>query len=284
VTNEQGVACPRLWISYPWIRNEERDFNYLVAQLKAANIEAVYDSFQLEPDSRLAERIVQRLMSIGFDGWIYILTHQCFTRRTYTDELTQAIDQTLHKMGPDFPVAGLMYGIATQQVPPVLRVLPCISLGDPDWKRQVSGILKPDAARSSKSRAEKCRYVWKIHSCYGGDPQLAAVEVHTTGERIQYWRFAIPKAAKVTRWGQGRSGGGEISRVIFAETKGTGRYENRDIAWFGAANTVSNTESAYAVFSGGVPDFICFGPSQTPFGSPAKMEVLWPGLAKGVEE
>jgi hypothetical protein len=283
VTNQQGVGRPRLWISYPWIRNEERDFNYLVPQLKAANIEAVYDSFQLQPDSRLAERIIQRLMSIGFDGWVYILTHQCFTRRTYTDELSQAIDETLLKMGPDFPMAGLMYGIATQQVPAVLRVLPCISLGDPDWKRQVSGILKPDAARS-KSHVEKSRYIWKIHSCHGGDPQLTAVEVQTTGERIQYWRFAIPKGARVTSWGQGRSGGGEISRVVFAETKGTGRYENRDIAWFGAANTVSNTESAYAVFSGGVPDFICFGPAQTPFGSPGKMEVLWPGLAKNIDD
>jgi hypothetical protein len=132
VANDQSAASPRLWISYPWIRNEERDFTYLVPQLKAANIEAVYDSFPLQPDLRLGERIVQRLMSIGFDGWLYILTHQCFTQRAYTDELTEAIDQTLLHMGPDFPMAGLMYGIASQQVPLVLRSLPCISLGDPD--------------------------------------------------------------------------------------------------------------------------------------------------------
>src|SRR5512145_252595 len=76
MAKNQSGARPRLWISYPWIRNEERDFNYLVPQLKAANIEAVYDSFQLQPDSQLGERIIQRLLSIGFDGWLYILTHQ----------------------------------------------------------------------------------------------------------------------------------------------------------------------------------------------------------------
>jgi len=65
VADNQSTPCPRLWISYPWIRNEERDFTYLVPQLKAANIEAIYDSFQLQPDLRLGERIVQRLMSIG---------------------------------------------------------------------------------------------------------------------------------------------------------------------------------------------------------------------------
>ncbi len=109
---------------------------------------------------------------------------------------------------------------------------------------------------------------------------MTAVEVHTDGDRIQYWRFAIPKSARVIRWGQGRSGCGEISRIIFAEAKGSGRYENRDVTWFGAANTISQTESAYAVFHGTLPDFICFGPSQTPFGSPGRMEMLWPGLMK----
>jgi hypothetical protein len=282
VANEQNPACPRLWISYPWIRHEERDFTYLVHQLKLANIEAEYDSFQLQPDSRLGERIIQRLLSIGFDGWLYILTHQCFTRRTYTDELTEAIDQTLLHMGPDFPMAGLMYGIATQQVPPVLRVLPCISLGDPDWKRQLSGILKNDSLRTQKRGpgAKEPRFVWTIHHGYAGDPSLTAIEVHTRGDRIQYWRFAIPKSCKVTRWGQGRAGGGEISRIIFAEAKGSGKYESRDVSWFGAANTISDMESAYAVFSGPLPDFICFGPSQSPFGSPGKMEMLWPGLVK----
>ncbi len=32
--NDQIIAHPRLWISYPWIRTEEADFNYLVPQLK----------------------------------------------------------------------------------------------------------------------------------------------------------------------------------------------------------------------------------------------------------
>jgi hypothetical protein len=280
VDTNQSVACPRLWISYPWIRNEERDFGYLVPQLRTANIEAVYESFQLEQNSHLGDRIVQRLRSIGFDGWLYILTHQCLTRRNCTDELTGAIDQTLLQMGRDFPIAGLMYGIATQQVPPVMRVLPCISLGDPDWKRQLSGVLKADPNRSKKIRISETRFIWNIHSSFDGDPQMTAIEVHTRGDRIQYWRFAIPKSSVVVRWGQGRAGGGEISRIIFAEAKGSGRYENRDVVWFGAANTVSDTESAYAVFSGPLPDFICFGPSQTPFGSPGNMEVLWPSLMK----
>jgi hypothetical protein len=279
VGNDQSETCRRMWISYPWIRNEERDFTYLIPQLKAANIEAVYDSFQLPPNAQLSERVTKRLLSIGFDGWLYILTYQCFTRRDYTDELTGAIDQTLHQMGPGFPVAGLMYGIATQQVPLMLRVRPCISLGDPDWTRQLTGVLRSDTMHSKREHGKiEPRFVWKIHSCYDGDPSLTAVEVSTRGDRVQYWRFAAPRNAKIIRWGQGRSGTGEILRVVFAEARGSGRYENRDITWFGAANAVSDTESAYAVFSGPLPEFICFGPSQSPFGSPGAMETFRPDL------
>ena len=94
------------------------------------------------PDMRLWERIVPRLVSIGFDGWLYILTHQCFTRRAYTDELTAAIDKVMLRLGYEFPMIGLMHGIATQNVPPALRVRPCISLGDPEWKQQLSETLQ----------------------------------------------------------------------------------------------------------------------------------------------
>jgi hypothetical protein len=227
----------------------------------------------------LWERIVPRLVSIGFDGWLYILTHQCFTRKTYTDELTAAIDKITLRLGPKFPMIGLMHGIATQNVPPALRVRPCISLGDPEWKQQLSEALEQriPAGKARTMRTES-RFFWKIHSRYGGDPSMTAVEVSSMTERIQYWRFAVPKSAQTARWGQGPAGGGEISHVRFAEAKGSARFEHRDILWFGAANTVSDTESAYVVFLGPLPDFICFGLAKTPFGPPDSMEVLRPNL------
>jgi hypothetical protein len=277
VADSQMPLNPRLWINYPYINGEERDFSYLISQLKRANIEAAYDSFQLISDVRLWERIVPRLISIGFDGWLYILTHQCFTRRTYTDELTAAIDKITLRLGPKFPMIGLMHGIATQNVPPALRVRPCISLGDPEWKQQLSETLRKStlSGRDRKIGTET-RFSWKIHSCYGGDPSMTAVEVRSAVERIQYWRFGVPKSTQTARWGQGPAGGCDISPVRFAEASGSGKFEHRDILWFGAANTVSDTESAYAVFLGPLPDFICFGSAKSPFGPPDSMEVMHP--------
>jgi hypothetical protein len=258
---------------------EERDFTYLIPQLKDSNIDATYESFQLMPECQLGERIVQRLFSVGFDGWLYILTHQCFTRRTYTDELSGAIDQALLRMGPYFPMAGLMYGISAQHVPPVLRVLPCISLNDPDWKAQIFEVLRSDLSHSKKGMPRKeTHFAWKLHSGFNGDPSKTVIEVRPRNERIQYWRFAIPRTFRAIKWGQGPAGVCEITNVRFAEASGLGRHENRDVTWFGAANTVSNTESAYAVFSGPLPDFICFGPAESPFGPPGHMEILYPHL------
>lgn len=125
----QRSGCARIWISYLWSGGAEGDFRYLVPQLKGVNIEALYDSLQVRPDIRLQQRIMQRLLSIDFDGWAYILTHQFLTRRTCADELIEAIDQALLQMGPGFPVVGLLHGIAAQQVPPMLRVRPCLSVG-----------------------------------------------------------------------------------------------------------------------------------------------------------
>jgi hypothetical protein len=282
VADSQMPFIPHLWINYPYISSEERDFSYLISQLKKANIEAAYDSFQLMSDVRLWERIVPRLVSIGFDGWLYILTHQCFTRRTYTEELTAAIDKITLRLGPEFPMIGLMHGIATQNVPPALRVRPCISLGDPEWKQQLSEALRKSVLPGKdRTMRNETRFSWKIHSCYGGDPSMTAVEVRSMAERIQYWRFAVPKSTQTARWGQGPAGGGDISRVRFAEARGSGRFEHRDILWFGAANTVSDTESAYAVFLGSLPDFICFGSAKSPFGPPDAMEVMRPRSLSG---
>jgi len=182
-------------------------------------------------------------------------------------------------MGPDFPMVGLLYGIASQQAPPMLRIRPCISLGDPNWRQQISEVLKNSTRSRKRIARDETHFIWKVHPCFGGDPALTAVEVRSRDESVQYWRFAIPKAAHPVRWGQGASGGREISHIRFAEATGSGRFGNHEITWFGAANIISNTESAYAVFPGPLPSFICFGPAKNPFGPPGRMEIFWTALS-----
>jgi hypothetical protein len=282
VKDRQNTPRHRLWISYPWTGREESDFSYLVPMLKDTNIDATYESLQLTPDSPLCQRIVQRLLSIEFDGWLYILTHQLEIRKTCADELIAAIDQTQKCLGTGFPIVGLLHGISAQLVPSVLRMRPCFSLGDADWKCRIAKILRePSIAGSNVPPPDVTRFNWKVHSGYDGDPLKTAIEVAPKSESVPYWRFAVPSAARVVSWGVGAAGGGEIAPLKFAVARGTGRYGTDDVTWFGAANAISCTESAYAVIAGPLPDFVCFGPARNPSGPPGQMEVFRLARVKG---
>ncbi len=271
---QQESRRPRLWISYPWTSKVERDFTYLVSELKHSDIEATYDTLQLQPDARLQERIMQRLRSIGFDGWVYILTQQILAQTGYTAELIAAIELTHRQMGSDFPILGLLHGISTHNVPPAFRSRPCLSLRDPDWAFQVSNVLRQRAASKKDGVRIETRFVWRIHPCWDGDSSKTAFEVGTYSETIPYWRFAIPRSAQAIQWGVGPAGGNEISTLKLGVANGSGKCGNSAIIWFGAANKVTNRESAFIVFSGPPPEFICFGPAESYLGPPGKVEVF----------
>jgi len=122
--------------------------------------------------------------------------------------------------------------------------------------------------------ADEMRFNWNVHYCYGGNPLMTAVEVGPRNESVPYWRFAFPSSARIVSWGVGAAGGcGEIAPLKFAVAKGSGRYATDEVLWFGAANAISATESAYAIVAGPLPEFVCFGPARNPSGPPGPMEV-----------
>ena len=269
-----GQEIPRLWVAYPWTQREEGDFVYLVAQLKEAGIEATYNSIEIRPDFRLDEWVETRLAANHVDGLACVLTPVSVMRKNCADELMAALNLVFKEKGPDFPVVGLLNGVAQQNLPPTLRGRPCFHVTDPHWQRQVASLLKNRAERSV--RKDESRFIWTVHPSFGADPESTAVEVGVRQESIPYWRFATPKSIQPVKWGQGPRGGGEISPIKFSVVRGSGRMSGAEVTWFGAANAVSLTESAYLVFTGRLPEFICFGPAKGPQGPPDKMEMFRP--------
>ncbi len=266
---------PHVWIVYPWVERKERDFGYVISQLKDAGVEASWDEVQFAPGTPLWQQIVPRLVGSNVNAFACIMTAHWQVRRACCDELVTALDQVLDFKGPDFPRVNLLCGIAVQDLPPTLRMLPCISLADSNWNLQFAKSLK--ATPHGLEPEHQTRFTWKVHPAYGGNPEITAVEVCAKAESIQYWRFAVPRQAPPCHWGQGPSGGGDISPFKVAPVKGSGRYAHYDVAWFGAGNAVTKTESAYVLFSGRLPDFVCFGLAKTPYGPPSLMEMYWVG-------
>lgn len=271
----QGLERSRLWISYLWTNREEKDFSYLVPHLSSPEVEPTFDSIELQPDLQLWQRIEQRLLAIDFTGWLYVLTHQVLTRKACADGLISGINKMLLHKGPAFPMVGLMYGIKAQYLPAPLRMRPCLSLEDSEWKNQLSGVLKQLAASTKKQAGRRdSRFTWKIHHGWGGDSSATAVEVAPGAEDIRHWRFAIPKETQVARWGLGAAGGGEILPPSQGVAMGYGKFGSTDVAWFGATGGITGAESAYIVFSGAPPEVVCFGPAENPMGPPRQMEIV----------
>jgi len=268
--NDSAEAPLRLWISYPWAQREEGDFAHLIFQLKEIGIRAGYDAVEVRPETQLWPLVERKIAAA--DGWAYVLTPVSVMRRRCVDELTQALDRAHGRKGKDFPVFGLLHGVSAQHLPPALRMRPSFSLADPQWKKQVEAVMKN--REGSAGRGEQTRFEWKLHPCFGGDPEATAVEVGAKKESIPYWRFAVPRRSPAARWGQGPRGGGEISPIKFSVVRGSGRFGHHEVTWFGAANAVSLTESAYAVFLGHLPEFVCFGPARGPTGPPGTMEMF----------
>ena len=278
MSNGSQAKHPQVWIAYPWVQRKERDFEYVAAQLKQAGIEATWDSIQQDPTSPLWQQLVPRLVGSQADAFACIVTAPWLVRRACADELVMALDQALQYRGPDFTRIGLLHGIALQDLPPTLRLLPCFSLADPNWNLQVAEALK--ATPRGHEPGLQARFTWKIHPSYHGNPAITAIEVCSKSENIQYWRFAVPRSVAPYHWGQGPSGGGDISPVKVSPVKGSGRYARHEVTWFGAGNAITKTESAYVLFSGQLPDFICFGPAKAPHGPPVLMELYCMGTVR----
>jgi hypothetical protein len=264
---------PRLWLTYAWADNEEGDFSYLVQELDAAGIDVTYDRIALVPGRRLWDQIGAQITRGPYDGWAYLLTPNSLHSEACREELAYALYRVLRERGEEFPLVGLLHGVRIDDVPPSLAVRLCVSLASPSWKEEVRAGLERRPPRIAPSA--QTQYVWRIHRPYGGVGTQVAIEVRPRFAELMYWRFAVPASATVVRWGHGPSGGGAIaSRGNDVVEGGTGEIGGTRVAWFGAGDRLSAGISAYVVFDGLPPDFVCFGAALEAFGPPAAVESI----------
>ncbi len=268
---------PQICITHPWVVKAQGEFAYLAQQLKVFDIDSIYDSVEIREGMTLWDHVASRIMSDDIDSWVYVLTQRFMADGRCRDELMTTLNRACKEKGASFPLVGLLSGISALSLPPAFRLRPCFHLADPDWKQRFRAAISHHVSEE-RPRAGPSLFKWRIHPSYGGESSNTAVEVGPRGENIRFWRFAVPVSAPLMRWGHGPSGGGEISPVRFSVVRGAGRLQNTEITWFGSEDSLSEAESAYAVFAGPLPDFVCFGRAKTASGPPGKMEIFHTGL------
>jgi hypothetical protein len=266
------ISAPYLHMTHPCAQRGEADFAHLALQLKHVGLDVTYDRIELRPDQSLWERVSAQVTAGNLSGWAYFLTPRGFSNRLCLDQISAVLNRTCEIRGAGFPLFGLLHGIASETLPPGLRLRPCVHLADPGWKEKVRSLM---AGRSAEEDSQFC---WRIHTGFGGDSSLTTIEVTPRREGVRFWRFAVPSSCRPVRWGHGPAGGADLTPVLFSVVKGTGRLQNRDINWFGSEDRLTQHESAYVVFEGRAPEFICFGAVASSSAPPGKMEMFRPSL------
>lgn len=269
------MTTSELWITYAWADNAEGDFSFLVQELDTAGITARYDRIALVPGGRLWEQIAARITSDPLSGWAYLVTPRSLESEPCREELAYALDRALSTKGRNFPLIGLLHGgVRIEDVPPALRTRLCVSLASPNWKEEVRAALEGHAPNIQPK--PQTRFVWTLHRRYGGRPNASAIEVRPRFGEVTYWRFLVPKTARILGWGWGPAGGGEIAGGKFYSIDGAeANLESEAVTYFGSADKLSPNVSAYVQLQEPLPRFVAFGLVKEQFGPPTDGETFW---------
>ena len=265
---------PKLWMTYAWEDNSGGNFDFLIAELEGAGVDATFDKIALVPGKRLWEQIADRIEDPELDGWAILLTEESIKSAACMEELAYALDQALHR--EDFPLLGLVHQVSIEEVPAALRVRLLIDLRNSGWPEQVLAGLRgtpPDKATESPTR-----YMWESLPGFRGDKTLA-IHLKPRFEELRYWRFIYPIDANRIDWGHGppqKTGfTGSKSNSFNVDGVGRGTYQGERVTWVGSnGDVVTPGGGCYIVFGEPLPKFIGFGVADEPSGMPSTIEYV----------
>jgi hypothetical protein len=133
----------KLWLTYAWEDNEDKDVDFIIQELDKTDIEVRFDRRHLIPGQRLWTQIG------GFitdpkecDAWGILLTSNSLKSHACMEELGYALDRALNAKGETFPVFGLLHHITVYDMPPALKIRLGISLEDKEWIKRVVAAVK----------------------------------------------------------------------------------------------------------------------------------------------
>ena len=251
-------SAPKLWITYAWTDNAEGDFGYLVQKLEAANISTTYDRVALIPGRRLWEQIEDRITDQDLDGWAILITAASLASQPCREELAYALQRTLDAKGADFPLIGLVHGVAIHELPLSLRTRLLVPLSDPDWPESVASALRGEPLR--RETPAESTYRWKVIGGFRGD-NSAAVWVRPRFERLPSWRIFYPSSAVLIDSGPGAPQKSGYTGMLNNPREGTGSLGGEDCGFIGSHDPVGPENGCYIVLSHPLPKWLAFCPT-----------------------
>ena len=251
----------RLWLTYAWKDNEDKDVDFIIQELDKADIEVRFDRRQIIPGRRLWPQIG------GFitdprecDAWSILLTANSLKSEACIEELCYALDRALDAKGETFPVFALLHQIAPKDMPPALKSRLAISLEDQDWVERVVAAVE---GLSPGSVPTECPdFVLTEHETEDG----YCLEIRPRFERIAPFGVAVDYDEKVsgnvTHGHIGPANRIPTGHVAFSWTDSETTLTDGTRAWVWGADNEANSTFSYYLFYRKRPNRIWVGHQQ----------------------
>jgi hypothetical protein len=178
----------QLFLTYAWVDNADGDFDFVVQQLKQADVDVVYDRVALTPGKRLWEQIGEQISRGSIDGWAFLVTQNSLKSKACLEEYFLALGRALDARGEEFPLIALVHGAAFRDLPPSLRIRLGASLSDPEWTEKVIAALENRTPR--ETTRDLAPYSLRWHATGGVDTVWLEVRPRLGG--LVSWRVGVP--------------------------------------------------------------------------------------------
>lgn len=184
----------KLWLTYAWKDNEDKDIDYIIQELDKTDISVKFDRRNLIPGQRLWTQIGGFITDPNeCDAWGIVLTRNSLESDACIEELSYALDRALDSKGEKFPLFALLHNISSKMLPPALKIRLCINLEDTDWVSQVLAAVKQSALGYTPS--DLSPYILKEHPTDNG----YWLEIRPRFERISPFMVAVDYVEKSSR-------------------------------------------------------------------------------------
>lgn len=240
----------KLWLTYAWKDNEDKDIDFIIKELDKSEIEIKFDRRNLVPGQRLWQQIGGQITDPHeCQAWSIILTKNSIDSEACIEELSYALDRTLSTNGKTFPIVALLHGISPSQLPPALKIRLCISLENNDnWVNQIiaavngtpTGYIPP---------SELSPFIFQEHATDKG----YCLEIRPRFDRISPFAIAVNYEEKasgnVVNGDFGPAGIIPSGHVAFNWMEGENKLTDGTKCYiWGADNEINSTTSMYLFY------------------------------------
>jgi len=254
----------RIWLTYSWHDNQDRDVDFIVQELDDAGLEVHLDRRDIAAGKRLWQQIAGKISDPKIcDAWVFLISHNSLASEPCREELAYALDRALESRGESFPLIGLVYGPFTpdMQIPKALKVRLYVQLTDENWKqRVVEGVAGRGIGKQQTERVQP--YELRIHP----PTETQKIFIIEVRPRVGVWSpfvAAVPCEEREIFLSMATSARGIIpmAAITFGELSGVSSDSQH---FFRQANNEATPTQSYFLDFTRLPSYLIFGASHGP--------------------